>query len=248
MGTRWLASGALLLLSTTAPLAASATIIQDDTIVGTTTHDFEALPVAVRSTVSLPGATYGERFAGQTLSVDVDQATFDVLSGTPTSPLTLLAGAPGFSLAVTPSGSPSFPGTFLAGCGPILPGCPATSSVGEGAVSVLFDEDQQLFGFEVFTEGLGTVDVQFFSRTGASLGAFSIAPAAGIDFVGFRVVDGDWIAGVSLTNDDPQGVGFDSVTFSTIPEPSSASLLLLGLVGLAATVRRVRCRSRSCDP
>jgi hypothetical protein len=112
---------------------------------------------------------------------------------------------------------------------------------------VLFGEDQQVFGFEVFAEGgEGTeLGVQFFSRTGAALGAFTLPPSAGITFLGFRVVDGDWIAGVSLTNTDPGGVGYDSVTFSTIPEPSTASLVLLGLAGLGLLKRAAPVASRS---
>jgi hypothetical protein len=245
LGSRF-ALGAMLLLFTAAPLAASATIVRDDTIVGTTTHDFEATAFGVYSTLSLPGATYGERFAGQVLSTDAS-GFFDTLTGTPSSPLTLLAGAPGFSLALSGSGVSEVPGRFLSGCGPLAPGCPGTFSVGEGAVSLLFGEDQQVFGFEVFAEGgeFMELGVQFFSRTGVALGAFSIPATAGVNFLGFRVAGGDGIAGVSLTNTDGGGVGYDSVTFSTIPEPSTASLVLLGLAGMGLFKRAAAEASRS---
>ena len=232
--------GALLLLYAAAPGAASATILQDDTIVGTTTHDFEAVPVGVLMTLSLPGAIYRERFVGQTLSsVTSGGITYDVLSGTPTSPLALMAAPTSFSLAVTTTGS-EVPGKFLAGCGPVPANCAGTFSIGEGAVSVLFGEDVQVFGFEFLGDGLGNVGVQFFSRSGTSLGAFALPTASGVAFMGFRVADGESIAGVSLTNTDPGGGGYGSVTFGLIPEPSTASLLLLGLalLGLFSRAKR----------
>ena len=166
--------------------------------------------------------------------------TFDVLSGMPSSPLPPLAGAPDDSPVVAP-GTPT-PGTYLAGCGPPSPGCPAFQSAGESAIPVLFDADTDLFGLEVLTDGGfgSSLGVPFFSRTGALLDAFTLTGVSGLQFFGFKVVGGDWIGGVSLTNTDPFGVGYGSMTFSAVPEPSTASLLLLGLAGLGLAARPLR--------
>ena len=70
--------------------SASATLIVNNAVSGSVTNDFEDL--ASGSTAgffSQSGATYGEHFAGQTVS----GTTFDVLSGTPTVPLTLVAAS-----------------------------------------------------------------------------------------------------------------------------------------------------------
>ena len=86
------------------------------------------------------GAVFAERFAGQTLSASGD---FDVLSGTPTSPLTLQVGAANQNLNVFING----PSQVLTGLGPL--GFPGFDAIGEGSFAVLFDFDQSEFGFDL---------------------------------------------------------------------------------------------------
>ena len=91
------------------------------------------------------GASFAERFLGQTLSFSGD---FDVLSGAPVGPLALQVGAAGQNLSVTEFSIPSFCcTTVLSGLGPL--GFPASSAIGEGSVAVLFVFDQSQFGFNV---------------------------------------------------------------------------------------------------
>jgi len=76
------------------------------------------------------GASFAERFMGQALTFN---GNFDVLSGTPSSPLTLQIGAPNQNLDVFRGYFFEYlpPTQVLAGIGPL--GYPNFSGVGEGA-------------------------------------------------------------------------------------------------------------------
>ena len=79
------------------------------------------------------GVTFGERFAGQLREANGD---FDVISGTPLLPLTILDGGPGQTL-----GAMHLQGTIvLHGHGNRT--YPSVEAVGEGSIAVLFERDQ----------------------------------------------------------------------------------------------------------
>jgi hypothetical protein len=212
---------------------ANAGILVDNSITGMITNDFEEFVMGnVPGFITQTGATYGERFAGQTLGT---ASGFDTLSGSPTGPLTLLAAA-------------SIDDNIGISCA-IDTGCDIygdrIGEVGEGALSVLLDRSTDVFGFTVVGAnpndfGGGFITAQFFRGDGSLIAA--ITQFATDTFFGFRATAGDRIRAVSLTNNDPYGLGYGSVTFSVraAPEPTSIALLGLGLAGLAASRRRSR--------
>ena len=113
--------------------ASQAAIVSDNSITGTTVNDFNAFVSGnVVDTISQTGATYGEAFAGQTVSSDVNG--YDTLSGSPTVPLTLTAAASAAdNIGIAPFGG-----------GQVIRG-----DSGGGAVSILFDAATDVFGLEV---------------------------------------------------------------------------------------------------
>ena len=155
--------------------------------------------------VDLDAAMFAERFAGQTL--DDANRLFDMLSGTPSMPLTLQAGAINQNL-VTTEDAPSN-AVVIAGLGPLA--FPDPQAVGEGALSVLFKRDQSEVGFSVNGADDGTATVSFFRRDGSLIQTLAIPlPAnAGSQTFAFRRLGGvQDIAGLSIQNDDPGGVGY----------------------------------------
>src|SRR5262249_42147395 len=113
------------------------------------------------------GASFAERFTGQTLSHDGD---LDALSGTPSGPLTLQAGRRGRNLAV---------GTDTGGGG-LYPygreGFPRASGYGEGSWAVLFPNPTDRFGFEAEFGQAHSSDVviQAFTANGSLIDALTL--------------------------------------------------------------------------
>ncbi|QIE40536.1 VPLPA-CTERM sorting domain-containing protein [Rhodobacteraceae bacterium SC52] len=204
--------------------AAQAVVVSDNSIVGDTVNDFNSLASgSVAGTISQTGATYGEAFAGQTVST----ATFDTLTGTPTAPLTLTSAATtANNIGIYTSGSQTIYGDV-------------SNQIGEGALSILFSTVTDVFGLEVVGANSGTFTVAFFDTVGSLLD--SITQTATNGFFGFRSSSAD-IAGVSITNDDPAGLAYDNVTFnsnvSSVPLPAALPLMVAGLGALAFARRR----------
>lgn len=157
----------------------------------------------------LPGASFAERFAGQQLGATGD---FDTVSGPAFSPLTLLPGAPGETLSVVRM----FGSNILNGYGPA--GYPKTNAQGEGAIAVLFDSDQPALSFQVLGGEAGQAQVQFLRRDGSPIHAILIDDLGPVT-LGFRrqgdVAD---IAGIVITNTDPQGLAIDNLRFDPPPQ------------------------------
>lgn len=187
----------------------------------------------------LPGASFGERFAGQTLGVN---GNFDVLTGTPTNPLTLLAGAPGRNLSIDAFGAPG--NQVISGLGPV--GFPSFNAIGEGSLAVLFDADQSELGLDILATERGMATFNFFRRDG------SLIDTLVFDFT--NLLDGPRafrreggaadIAGLTVTNNDPFGLAYDNLRFSqgVVPEPTSLMLFAGGAAAVMAWTYRRRKR------
>ena len=181
--------------------------------------DFEDLPRipspgrAVDAVLDMDGARIGERFQGQLITQDEG---FDAFLSDPTEPLVIQAGAPGQNLAVE---FVFFMSNPIMGTAP--PGFPERNGGGEGAVSILFDRDQSALGFRVASEPKplepqpkGRILVAFFRRDGSLISELEVELDWMLGGYGFQRRDGvEDIAGISITNRDPQGVMIDDVIF-----------------------------------
>jgi len=217
---------AFLVVASVSLMTANAAIIVDNTITGSITNDFNSLPSGNDPDfISQTGATYGESFDGQSLATG---SGFDVLTGTPSSPLTLRANPTlNDNIGVVNDGLKQIYGDL-------------GGKVGEGALSILFDSATNVLGMDVVgTAGSGAFTVQFFALDGSSLG--TITQSVTNSFFGFRTTDGEQIRGVSITNTDPNGIAYDNVTFndiSAVPEPASIMLWGIGVAGFVAWRRK----------
>lgn len=201
-----------------AAVAGGVAIVACETLNLPVQIDFENFPRVVNGSryddiLTFPGASIGERFAGQTLSA---WRTFDILDTNASAPLMLLAGAPGENLSVEAIGRMQ---NALNGLGPM--GFDRKSGSGEGAVSILFNTDQQAIGisfeFEMVYAGSppqGAVRLAFFARDARLIGEVALS-SQGRTRACFQTTAAA-IAGVSITNTDIEGISIDDIAFSQV--------------------------------
>lgn len=173
--------------------------------------DFSSLPSgygvgrALTGVIDGNGAHFGERFAGQGLETATGH---DHLTGLPLPPLTLQPGEEGTNLGTINLWGDN----VLKGHGPR--GFPDAGAVGEGAIAVLFDRDQPALAVDIRGGEGGTVTLVFFDRLGRLIQTIT------------RQVDRDTgtltllrrgaipdIAGFTVENEDPEGLGIDNLRF-----------------------------------
>jgi hypothetical protein len=165
----------------------------------------------VNGVLVLDGAQFGEYFAGQTLA---QRGDFDQVSGAGLNPLTLLAADKDTGLSlVFMSGN-----TVLNGYG--AAGFPRRHAQGEGAMAWLFDEDQSAISFQLRGGEGGQAQAAFLRRDGSQIATLNLGPL-GEGEIGFARADGIGdIAGVVVTNTDPQGLALDNIRFGRAPDLS----------------------------
>lgn len=165
--------------------------------------------IRIDDVLALPGASFAERFAAQSIAA---QGDFDTVTGTAFAPLTLLPGAPGETLSVVRMlGS-----NILNGFGPA--GYPKVRAQGEGAIAVLFDHDQAALALQVLGGEQGEARIQFWSRAGALIHTEMIVTDGPLSLGFQRRDETPDIAGLVITNTDPQGLAIDNLRFGPAPE------------------------------
>jgi hypothetical protein len=162
----------------------------------------------IDETLILPGASFAEHFAGMVLTPNGD---FDAFTGMALPPLTLLPGAPGQTLSVVHMlGS-----NILNGFGPA--GYPHVQAQGEGSIAILFDEDQPALALQILGGEDGEAVIQFWSRAGVLIHTEVIATKGPLSLGFERAGNLSDIAGLLITNTDPQGLAIDNLRFGPAP-------------------------------
>jgi len=147
------------------------------------------------------GVFFGELFAGQALSYNGD---FDVVTGSPSSPLTPLAGAAGQNLNVF-----DYSTNVLNGLGPL--GFPNFNAIGEGSVAIYFSAPQSEISFSLVGGDNGSATLSFYRADGTLIDTV-VLPGLSNQAYGFVRTGGlQDISGVLIQNDDPAGIGLDDV-------------------------------------
>lgn len=201
--------------------------------------NFEDVPTGGGSGTNYDGIVtsgtgmFAERFLGQTLTES--PANFDMLSGAPSNPLTLQIGAASQNLSTLQFGT-----NILTGLGPL--GFPSGDAIGEGSIALLFPSPQFELGFDIVGTNVGSATVNFFRADGSLIHTIVLSGLADGSFAFRREGNVTDIAGISVHNDDPAGVGYDNFRFNpqqqeVVPEPASVLLLAAGAFGLVATRR-----------
>ena len=159
----------------------------------------------------LNGVQIGERFAGQDLR---DDGGFDRVEGAARGPLQVIAGAETQNMTVIRLADTA----VLSGDGPA--GFPNREATGEGALAVLFDRDQVAVRFDIRGGEGGAATVQFLRRDGSVIDTAELAPLSEAVYAFTRNGGARDIAGMVLTNADPDGIALDTLLFDGVDQLS----------------------------
>lgn len=188
---------------------------------------FETLPRRAEPGINLNApmregrAWFGEHLRGQTVAPS--DTSHDRLATGPALPLTVTPGLPGANLSV--AYHRGFGSNALFPVGPV--GFPARSARGEGAVAILFDQDQRAIGLRIHSDYAaplgqarpqGSVTLSFYTRQGQLIARHVETLKRAINDLGFeRSSDLPDIAALTVTNDDPGGIALDDILYQTAP-------------------------------
>lgn len=161
--------------------------------------------------IQMDGVAFGEHFAGQTLD---RFENFDRVHGTALGPLTLRPGQTAQNLTIIRLADTN----VLSGYGPT--GYPNHSATGEGAIAVMFDDGQPVVGFDLRGGEGGFATVAFFNRDGMVIDTHIVGPLAEISYAFRRQDDAADIAGLVITNEDPDGIALDTLSFEAVDQTS----------------------------
>lgn len=162
-----------------------------------------------RDVLRLEGAQFGEHFFGQLRSAS---GGFDVVLGQAASPLTLRTGPAGELFSIHRLGYTN----VINGFGPAR--FPKREAQGEGALAILFDDDQAALSFDILGGEDGSAQIMFLRRDGSLIDTVSIAPLSDKAFGFMRQGLRPDIAGFVITNDDPEGIALDNLRFGAVPQ------------------------------
>ncbi len=166
--------------------------------------------------------SFGESFTGHT----VVGGGVRTLTGTPTSPLSLVQNGKAF--ITTDGANPT---------SPVLSGTPLYN----GPLSFTFSTPVAAVGLSGgYFDTVGATTIEAFDSAGLSLGTI-VNSTLGVEFYGLFDSSGSNIAGVSfyITGSEPAGFAIDNVTFGDAdvvvraPEPATIATFGLMLAGLA---------------
>ncbi|WP_135503616.1 hypothetical protein [Roseovarius aestuariivivens] len=163
-----------------------------------------------------------ERFAGQTVAA---HGPFDSVGGAPLGPLALRPGPSGTNQSV--AHHRGFGSNALFPLGPR--GFPDLAARGEGAVALLFDEDQAEIGLRVHSDypdplgqrpaRRGRVTLVLYTRQGHEIARHVTPLGPGVTEIALRRTRGlRDIAGVLILNDDPGGIAIDDILYQIAPK------------------------------
>lgn len=159
------------------------------------------------------GITFGEKLVGQTNNSD---GHFDVVGGTPSVPLTMDTSIDAvFGVNIISM----FSSTVISGIGVL--GFPDRNAIGEGALTVLYDTDQRVIAFDVVGANGGTINILFYSRSGALIDEVFVEDSHDTLYV-FGGTDTN-IAAVTFNNTDRGGLVFDNFWVDTGADESEVS-------------------------
>ncbi len=229
----------IIIEATSTPALANDLVWKDYQTVKTESNKWEhfelARPRPKRNrTISLPyvyrgdGISFGERFLGQSITsvrLSNPNGVFDIVTGQPSSPLQIVSGKTGQNIAISREecrGSAAISGMSA--------GTEEDDNNGEGALSVQFVSGQQAFGFAVKPRSNceqseirpGLLVIKAYADDGKVVGSLRVPVTQNPQYLAIGTKDNSpSIFGVSLTNSDPGGVGFDDFVYTVRSEQLS---------------------------